>query len=113
MDEIENPKAEVTVSWLTAEEGGRRSGPPTAPVYMATCVFVQDGDDDLPPDRPASADQISILLQQTENLGPTGGRYLAGFLVPELANDHLRPGAMLLIMEGPRTVGRAQVDTVL
>jgi hypothetical protein len=113
MDAIENPAAEVTVSWLTAEEGGRRSGPPTAPVYMATCVFVEDGDDELLPGWPASADQISILLQQTHNLGPLRGRYLAGFLVPELATDHLRPGARVLVMEGPKVVGRAQVDTVL
>ncbi|WP_432177144.1 hypothetical protein, partial [Streptomyces sp. Tue6028] len=27
-----------------AGDGGRQSGPPTAPVYMATAVFVQGGD---------------------------------------------------------------------
>jgi hypothetical protein len=96
-----------------AEEGGRRSGPPTAPVHMATCVFVEDGDDELLAGRPASADQISILLQLTQNLGPYRSGYLAGFLAPELAADHLRAGASVLITGGPKVFDHAEVDTVL
>ncbi|MDX3767869.1 MULTISPECIES: hypothetical protein [unclassified Streptomyces] len=44
MNEIDNPVASAVVHWRTAEQGGRLSGAPTVPVYMATAVFVL-GDD--------------------------------------------------------------------
>ncbi|WP_322778632.1 hypothetical protein [Frankia sp. Cas4] len=113
MEKIESPVAEGVVVWRTHEEGGRRSGPPTAPVYMATAVFVQGGDEEVQPGWPASADQLSILLQETERLDDNHRRCLVGFLVPELALPHMRPGAELLVLEGPRTVARVRIETVL
>ncbi|MEV1006547.1 hypothetical protein [Streptomyces sp. NPDC049881] len=65
METIESPLAEGLVHWRSAEEGGRKSGPPTAPVYMATAVFLQGDDGEVQPDWPASADQLNILLQPT------------------------------------------------
>ncbi|MGW1182077.1 hypothetical protein ACWD7Y_09405 [Streptomyces drozdowiczii] len=35
-----------------------------------------------------------------------------GFLVPELAAPHMRPGAELVVLEGPRTVARLRIGTV-
>lgn len=113
LKEIESPAAEGLVVWRAYEEGGRRSGPPTAPVYMATAVFVRGGEEAVQPGWPASADQLSILLQEVERLDGHRRRCLVGFLVPELALPHLRPGAELLVLEGPRTVAGARIDTVL
>lgn len=113
MEKIEKPVAEAMVRWRTADEGGRRSGPPTAPVYMATAVFVQGGDREVEPGWPASADQLSILLQKTEELDERRWRCVVGFLAPELARPNLRPGVELLVLEGPRVVASAQVDAVI
>jgi YD repeat-containing protein len=59
------PAAEAVVSWCSAEDGGRRSGPSTAPVYAATAIFVQGGEQEVQPGWPASADQLTILLEET------------------------------------------------
>jgi hypothetical protein len=84
MEKIESPVAEGLVVWRTHDEGGRRSGPPTAPVYMATAVFVKGCEEEVQPGWPASADQLSILLQETKRLADDRRRCLVGFLVPEL-----------------------------
>ncbi|SDX35637.1 hypothetical protein SAMN05216215_101026 [Saccharopolyspora shandongensis] len=112
MEKIEKPVAEAMVVWRTPEEGGRKSGPPTAPVYMATAVFVQGGDDEVQPGWPASADQVSILLQETDRVDDDSRRCLVGFLVPELVLSHVRAGAELLVLEGLRTVASVQIETV-
>src|SRR5690606_4782882 len=39
LENIENPLALATVTWLPPEQGGRRSGPPSAPVYASTTTF--------------------------------------------------------------------------
>jgi len=113
MEKIESPVAEGVAVWRTHAEGGRSSGPPTAPVYMATAVFVQGREKEIQPGWPASADQLSILLQETERLDDDHRRCPVGFLVPELALPHLRPGAELLVLEGPRTVAQVRIETML
>jgi len=80
---------------------------------MATAVFVQGREKEIQPGWPASADQLSILLQETERLDDDHRRCLVGFLVPELALPHLRPGAELLVLEGPRTVAQVRIETML
>lgn len=112
MQKIENPAGEGVVVWLTRREGGRESGPPTAPVYMATAVFVQGSEEEVQPGWPASADQLSILLQETERLDEEHRRCLVGFLAPELAFPHMRSGAELVVLEGPRTVAQLRIETV-
>ncbi|NED11344.1 hypothetical protein [Streptomyces sp. SID9124] len=112
MQKIADPAGEGVVVWLTRREGGRQSGPPTAPVYMATAVFVQGSEEEVRPGWSASADQLSILLQETERLDEGHRRCLVGFLVPELAAPHMRPGAELVVLEGPRTVARLRIGTV-
>ncbi|MFF3264262.1 hypothetical protein ACFYWO_34460 [Streptomyces sp. NPDC002932] len=110
---IEDPVASAVVHWRTAEQGGRLSGPPSAPVYMATAVFVLGDDSEVQPGWPASAEQLSILLQKTGELDDGRWEYLVGFLVPELARPHVHAGAELIVLEGPRTVATAQVGAVL
>ncbi len=112
IEKIENPVAEAVVSWRSAQEGGRRSGPPTAPVYAATAVFVQGEDRELQPGWPASADQLSILLEETA-VREDGSRVCKlDFLVRDLALPHLVPGGEILVMEGPRVVASALVSAV-
>ncbi len=113
MNRIESPMAIASVRWLTAQEGGRRSGPPTAPVYMATSVFVEGDEDEVQPGWPASADQLSILLEpvKSDDVGRT--RCVVGFLAPDLARASLRQGAELRVLEGPRVVAHARVERLL
>ena len=113
MEKIEIPVAEGVVVWRTHEEGGRKSGPPSAPVYMATTVFVLGGEEEVQPGWPFSGNQLSILLQETERLDEAHRRCLVGFLVPELALPHMHPGAELLVLEGARTVAQLRIETVL
>ncbi|MET7609099.1 hypothetical protein [Streptomyces avermitilis] len=113
MEKIESPLAQGIVIWRTREEGGRRSGPPTAPVYMATAVFIHGGEEEVQPGWPAAADQLSILLEETERLDDNHRRCLVGFLVPELAIPHTHPGAELLVLEGPHTVARVRIESLL
>ncbi|GAA2971061.1 hypothetical protein [Actinokineospora diospyrosa] len=108
MEKIENPVAEAEVRWRSAAEGGRRSGNPTAPVYMATAGFVTDEDSEVDHGR-----VLSVLLQKTGELDEQRWTYLVGFLVPELALPHLRSGGVLQVLEGPRIVGTARITAVL
>jgi hypothetical protein len=110
--DIKEPLAHAVVTWVTPEMGGRRSGPPSRPVYAATSVFVRGGDAEVQPGWPTRADQLSILVQMTETL--PGGAWLCkiDFLARDLAAPLVRPGAVLLIMEGPKVVATAVVTAV-
>lgn len=114
MKSIEHPLAVVSITWLTADEGGRRSGPPTAEVYMATCVFPSGDEHELYPDWPRDADPtLSILIQRIGSTEAEEAVANIGFLVPELAIPHLYVGARIDILEGPRIVGRAVVRNLI
>lgn len=82
---IEEPVAYAELSWLTADEGGRKSGPPTAPVYAATCVFPLGNDAAVHPGWPASGDAVSILLEAVEKAADGSGTYKVDFLARDLA----------------------------
>ena len=112
MKKIENPVAEAAVSWRSTADGGRRSGPPTASVYAATAVFVRGGDREVQPGWPATADQLSILLEETTRQADGTRICKVDFLVPELAFPYLVPGGEILIMEGPRIVASARISCV-
>ena len=84
--QLKDPVATMALSWISAADGGRRSGPPTAPVYATTCVFPLGGEAEVQPGWPANADpMLSIIIQRTGQL--PDGRDLAkiDFLVEELA----------------------------
>jgi hypothetical protein len=112
MARIADPLAEAVVTWKTAEQGGRRSGPPTAPVYAATAVFMRGDDREVQPGWPAAADQLSILLEQTAVREGDVREYKVDFLVRELAIPQLAPGVEILVLEGPRVVASARVTAV-
>jgi hypothetical protein len=112
IEKIEYPAALALVRWIPAEEGGRRSGPPTALVYAANCTFPLGGESELIPGWPATAEKLSLLLEQV-GIGEDG-RWTCkvDFLVPELAGPYLVVGAPMLVMEGPKVVGEAVITEV-
>jgi len=111
--QITEPVAFAVVRWLSQEEGGRRSGPPTAPVYAATSVFALGNDHEVYPDWPRGADHFSILLEEVESLPGGDHLYKVDFLARDLAEPFVHPGARLLVMEGPKVVARAEIQKVV
>jgi hypothetical protein len=109
---ITDPVAFAEVSWLTAEEGGRKSGPPTAPVYAATCVFPLGHDAEVQPGWPAAGDALSILLEAVNTAADGSGTYKVDFLARDLARPYLHRGTEVLVMEGPTVVARAVIGEV-
>lgn len=98
----------LSLRWRPPFEGGRVSGPPAGPRYVATAVFVLGADAELTPGWPATGEHFSIVL---ELLGNHDGQELAQarFLAPHLADAYVSLGAELLLMEGPHTVGEARI----
>jgi len=104
--------AVAMVTWLSADDGGRQSGPPSAPVYAATCVFPLGGESEVQPGWPGTADQLSVLLQETE-AGSDGSRVCkVDFIARDAVRPFLHPGANMLILEGPKIVATAVVYEV-
>lgn len=110
---IAEPVACAVVRWLPPERGGRSSGPPTAPVYAATCIFPLGDDREVHPDWPRGAQHFSILLEEVERLPDDGRVCKVGFLAPDLAQPFVRPGADVLVMEGARIVANAVIREVV
>lgn len=106
MFELKEPLAVAAIRWLPESQGGRISGPPTAPVYAATATFCSES---AQPD----ADLLSILVQRTGTLSDGSDLARIGFLVPDLARPHLHLGAELLITEGPKVVAHAVIRDLL
>jgi hypothetical protein len=100
--ELKEPLAVAEIRWLPESQGGRASGPPSAPVYAATATFAGSG-----------AAPLSILVQHLST--QPDGTTLAniGFLVPDLAKPHLHVGTELKITEGPRVVAHAVIRELL
>ena len=94
------------VVWLTADQGGRSSGPPVTPAehdYAAT-GFV--------PPHTAETGLASFVLK-TEHPGSWTSAAEAGWLVTQ--DDprfHVRPGTVVVVTEGPRNVAYFHVETL-
>jgi hypothetical protein len=109
MDTISDPVAEAVVRWRTAEEGGRWSGPSTAPVYVASTVFVLGGESEVQPGWPWTADlMISIWVERIATQDDGSWLCKIDFPVRDLAMPYVVVGAKFLLMEGPRVVADAQ-----
>ncbi|MGN8246139.1 hypothetical protein ACTHAM_003274 [Cellulomonas soli] len=113
IERIEVPMARAVLTWRTAEEGGRKTGPPTARVYAATCVFLLGDDATVHPGWPAAGDALSILLEASDSteLGSTVCK--VDFLARDLARPLLHVGAEFLVLEGPSVVGRGRTIEVV
>ena len=110
--EIEDPVASAVLTWVPAAAGGRRSGPPTAPVYSATAVFRLGVDAEIQPGWPTAADQVSILLQRISQLPAQVESVRIGFLFPELAAPYVQACAGFVVLEGPKVVATGVIEEV-
>jgi hypothetical protein len=90
------------VVWLTEEQGGRRTGTPRSP-YTATAL--------VPPEtlRGGLASFVLRDFDSTKLVPEASARWLA---VDNLSPHLIEPGSVVLITEGPRTVGYFLVATV-
>jgi len=113
IENIDSPAAIASFRWLSDAEGGRRSGPPAARVYAATCIFPLGGEAETMPGWPATATQISILIQRLGAEPAAQELAKVGFLVPDLAKPYLHAGAKVLVMEGPKAVAHGIIQDVL
>jgi hypothetical protein len=112
IDNLETPAATALVVWFTPEQGGRLSGPPTAPVYAANCSFPLGGESETVPGWPATAEKFSLLLQKVEITDDGAWLCKIDFMARDLVADYLAPAAPMLVMEGPKVVGQATIEDV-
>ncbi|GAB2699837.1 hypothetical protein [Nocardia thraciensis] len=113
INKIENPEAIACLQWIPPEQGGRQTGPPTAPVYTTTAVFRLGGEEETQPGWPAQSNQaISILIERTGEDCDGGELVNIGFLAPDLALPYLHEGAEILVLEGPKVVASMVVRDV-
>lgn len=109
---LEHPVAMARVRWRSAEEGGRRTGPPPGPFFAATAVFVHGDDDQVIPDWPAGGEHFSMMLDYVGDVADGEAEAKVDFIARELVAGHLRPGARFLVMEGRRPVAEAVISEV-
>lgn len=112
IDNLDAPAATALVTWLTREQGGRVSGPPTGPVYAANCTFPLGGEAETVPGWPANAEIFSLLLQKVESVDSGAWLCKIDFFARDLVAGYLAPGADMLVMEGPKVVGTATIEDV-
>lgn len=113
LSHIDDPLALVAVTWASAKNGGRKSGPPTASVYTATAVFRLGNDSETQPGWPVSVDQVSILLERVTQTPAEVEMMKVGFLFPDLVRSSIRCGAEFVILEGPKVVAQGVLTEVL
>ncbi|MFT3663322.1 MAG: hypothetical protein QM809_18740 [Gordonia sp. (in: high G+C Gram-positive bacteria)] len=100
--ELESPFALASIRWRSAAEGGRRSGPPTATVYAANCLFADD------PEVAGDA-YFSVLVQKRSSDAEGVWSAAVDFLARDIARPHVRVGVSFFVMEGPRAVADAEI----
>jgi hypothetical protein len=112
IDNLEHPAASALVTWLSAAEGGRASGPPSAPVYAANCEFALGGKRETVPGWPATAELFSVLIQRVDDAPEGAWLCNVDFFAKDLVAAYLAPGAHMIVMEGPKVVGDATICEV-
>jgi len=98
--EVDEPMAIAHVTWLTADEGGRSSGPPLPTGYATICRF--EGADF----------ELSLVLKEDRPLSGMSGNYQVDFLSRELAKPFVAVGSRMEILEGPRVVAHAMITQI-
>lgn len=105
-------QAAGNVRWLKLSNNVGRRVSPSGPSYFPTAVFVLGGEAEVVPEWPAAGEHFSLEI----GLGDPGrdGTVPAKFrfFAPELVGNYLTPGAVFMVMEGPRPVGEAEIITV-
>lgn len=100
------------VRWRSVQQGGRTSGPPLGPQYFPTVVFADDDFSEIDSVWLATSQHFGVAMKLAEP--DANGDVVAElrFFAPDLVTDFLSPGALLLVMEGPRAVGEASILSV-
>ena len=95
------------VVWLTAEQGGRRTGPPVPPDEQdyAVTAFVPPHDV-----KDGLASFVLRGFQHGHWRSAAEGRWL---VVENDGEQRVEPGTVVVVTEGPRPVGYFHVDRVL
>jgi hypothetical protein len=110
---IDDPVGEAVVYWRTAAEGGRSTGPSTAPVYTAQAVFVLGGENEVQPGWPVTADpKLSAWVERIAVRDDGSWLRKIDFPVRDLAKPYIVPGGEFLFMEGRHVVATAQFTSV-
>jgi hypothetical protein len=95
------------VVWLTAEQGGRGSGPPTPPDdqdYAVTAFVPPHGLDN------GLASFVLRGFRHDEWRSPAEGRWL---VVENDSEQLVEPGSVVVVTEGPRPVAYFHVERVV
>lgn len=105
---IDDPLATAWLRWLTPEQGGRRTGPPAGPVYLATCVREADAMRADARTVTAAEELLSIVIERVGQAGADEWTCRIDFLARRLAGPVLA-GRSLVVTEGPRVVARGHI----
>jgi hypothetical protein len=94
---------QAIIEWLPGEEGGRRSGPPPGPRYIAPAKFMSHLDMWL-------VEDWSLVVNKIEELSSTH-KWIANihFLAANAPKKWLEPEARFELYEGNRTVALGRV----
>lgn len=100
------------VRFRSAAEGGRQSGPPPGPTYMATAVPDLGGEAEVLPGWPATGPQFSVVLELRGSPNEDGWAEASIRALVEGApgSEALCAGAELVVLEGPQEVARMLID---
>ncbi|MGW4118107.1 hypothetical protein [Nocardia sp. NPDC004711] len=95
------------IIWLTPEQGGRSSGPPTTPVDQdyASTAFV--------PPRTVSNGLASFVLRVDDRTAWNSPANAGWLIVENTGVYRIQVGSVVVVTEGSRAVGHFHVDEVL
>ena len=109
---IDEPAALGVVEWISAQAGGRRSGPPGWP-YASAGELLQEDMRHHPGCREALGAPLTVGLEPVERVSDTIWRVKMDFLARESVLPCLWEGRQLVIRERRRVVAVAVITEVL
>lgn len=101
------------VRFRPSDEGGRKSGPPPGPTYMATAVPDLGSEAEALPGWPAAGPQFSVVLELFGELqeGEWTAASVRALVDGVPGSEALCAGAELVVLEGPQEVARMLIDS--
>lgn len=112
IDHLKAPAAWARLEWLTESEGGRRTAPPTAPVYSSTCAFPLEGEPEVIPGWSENREDFSAMIEK--HAVEDNGTCLCAldFLARELVAEKIYRGTKMLVFDGRKIVAVGTVTEV-
>jgi hypothetical protein len=112
IDHLKTPAAWAKIAWLSEAQGGRRTGPPTAPVYASTCAFPLGDEAEMVPGWPDNREDFSVLIEKLAVEDDATWLCALDFLARDLVADKIRRGSRVLVFEGRKIVATGLVTEV-